>query len=114
MRVTEEFLKPLNPCKEGYKYAIDKGYIGLEGVDFVKKLISDDKLEWANWLIVRIIDYKEYVSYAVFAALQVIDIYEKQCPDDKRPRLAIEAAQRCIDNPSDENKAAARAAAAWA
>ena len=60
--------------------------------------------------------YEQSVSYAVFAAEQVIDIYEKKYPDDKRPRQAIDAAKACIKNPSVKNKAAARAAwaAAWA
>ena len=59
--------------------------------------------------------YRMYVSYAVYAAEQVIDIYEKKCPNDKRPRKAIEAAKACIKNPSAKNKeAAARAAGAAA
>jgi hypothetical protein len=44
----------------------------------------------------------------------VLPIFEKEFPDDDRPRKAIEAARRCIDDPSDGNKAAAEAAAAWA
>ena len=58
--------------------------------------------------------YRMYVSYAVYAAEQVIDIYEKKYPDDKRPRKAIEAAKACIKNPSAKNKEAAGWAAAWA
>jgi len=54
--------------------------------------------------------YKMYVSYAVFAAEQVLPFYEKKYPNDDRPRKAIEAAKKCIDNPSDENKEVARAA----
>ena len=56
--------------------------------------------------------YRMYVSYAVFAAEEVIDIYEKKYPDNDKPRRAIEAAKRCINNPSKENKAAAAAYAA--
>ncbi len=51
--------------------------------------------------------YKQYVSYAVFAAEQVLDIFENKYPDDKRPRKAIQAAKKCIKNPSKENKKAA-------
>ena len=36
-----------------------------------------------------------------------------QYPEDKRPREAIEAAKKCIENDTPENRAAARAAA-WA
>ena len=77
----------------------------------MEKLIKEKHLDWANWTIVRVMDYKQYVSYAVFAAEQVIQIYEKKYPDDKRSREAIEAAKKCIKNPSEKNKKAADAAA---
>jgi hypothetical protein len=56
-------------------------------------------------------NYKQYVSYAVFAAEQVVGIYEKKYPDDKRARKAIEAAKLCISKPTEENKRAAYTAA---
>ena len=55
--------------------------------------------------------YKMYVKYAIYAAECVIDIYEKKYPDDNRPRKAIEAAKKCIENPNEENKLAASYAA---
>jgi hypothetical protein len=41
-------------------------------------LIKEYKLDWANWLIVRVMKYKQYLNYTVYAAEQVIDIYEKK------------------------------------
>jgi len=111
MIITSEFLKEKGACSEGFKWVSEQKLIGLEAIPFIKKLISADKLRWANWLIVRVMDYKQYVSYAVFAAEQVIEIFEKKYPDDKRPRLAIEAAKKCIDGPSKKNKNAAANAA---
>ena len=49
------------------------------------------------------------VQYAIFAAEQVIDIYEKKYPDDLRPRKAIEAAKSYLDNPCKKTKAYAAA-----
>ena len=109
MKITKDWLKEKNACGEGVKWFLKQK--DSEGIDVVKKLIQEDKLDWANWTIVRIMNYKQYVSYAVYAAEQVIDIYEKKYPDDDRPRKAIEAAKKCIENPSKENKAAAYAAA---
>lgn len=56
--------------------------------------------------------YHDYVSYAIYAAEQVIDIYEKEYPNDNRPRLAIKAAKSCINTKSNKCTAldAARAA----
>lgn len=36
---------------------------------------------------------QDSVKLAIYSAELVIDIFEKQYPDDKRPRLAIEAAK---------------------
>jgi MoxR-like ATPase len=111
MKLTKNWLTEKGACLDGRKYA-EKNLIGLSEVEVVRNLIESKNLKWANWFIVRTMTYKQYVSYAVYAAEQVIDIYEKKHPDNKKPRLAIEAAKKCIDNPSDENKKAAAAAAA--
>ena len=105
MKITEEWLKEKNACQVGIDWF--NSYHISDGKKLVKALMIEDKLSWANWLIVRIMSYKQYVSYAVFAAEQVIDIYEKKYPKDKRPRAAIEVAKKCIENPSVENKLAA-------
>ncbi len=70
--------------------------------------------EWGNWLICRIMNKKQAVQYAIFAAEQVIDIYEGKYPNDKRPRNAIEAAKAYLKNPSKKTKAYAAAAYAAA
>ena len=110
MLITKKWLKEKSACSEGVKWF--NAQKETDAVKVIKKLIQEDKLDWANWTIVRMMDYKQYVSYAVFAAEQVIDIYEKKYPNNKRPREAIKAAKKCIDNPSKENKAAAYADAA--
>jgi len=51
------------------------------------------------------------VKLAVYAAELVIDIYEKQYPNDKRPRNAIEAAKKYLKKPTKANAYAADAAA---
>ena len=70
--------------------------------------------EWGNWLICRIMNKNQSVQYAIFAAEQVIDIYEGKYPDDKRPRNAIEAAKAYLQNPSKKTKDYACAAYAAA
>ena len=51
---------------------------------------------------------------AIFSAELVLHIFEEKYPEDKRPRLAIEAAKKWLVNPSKETAAAAAAAAAAA
>ena len=109
MKITKEWLAEKSACSEGCKWFLSQKE--TDAVKVLKKLIKEKHLDWANWTIVRVMDYKQYVSYAVFAAEQVIQIYEKKYPDDKRSREAIEAAKKCIKNPSEKNKKAAHAAA---
>jgi hypothetical protein len=120
MKITVEYLKKINACPESVEAYKEHGK-EYELIPLIRKMIREKyQLDWASWLIVRCMTYKQYVSYAVYAAEQVIDIYEKEHPDDDRPRKAIEAAKKCIDDPSYKNRDAARAAAeaaqdaAWA
>ena len=53
------------------------------------------------------------IEFVCQCAEHVLHFYEDKYPDDKRPRLAIEAARQCITNKSPAAWAAARDAA-WA
>lgn len=59
-------------------------------------LIKSDKLDWCRWLLPRLMTSKQQVQYAIFAARQVLNIFESEYPNDRRPRKAIEAAERCV------------------
>jgi fatty acid/phospholipid biosynthesis enzyme len=107
MKIKKKFLEKNSACSGGMEWVIENNLIGLSDVYFINELIKNDKLEWANWLIVRVMKYKQYVSYAIYAAEQVIDIYEKKYPDNKKPREAIESAKKCLISPSKKNKAIA-------
>jgi hypothetical protein len=108
-KITDEWIKEKAPCQEALDWW---GKKELDTIKILKWLIKAKKYSWANWFIVRVMEYKDYVSYAVFAAEQVIKIYEKKYPHDKRPRQAIEAAKKCIKDPSAVNKKNATYAAA--
>ena len=111
MKITLEFLKKFDACWEGLDFVKEKDLIGMEAVDFIEKLIEFDKLQWANWLITRVLDNIGRASYAVFAAEQVLSIFEKKYPGDDRPRKAIEATKAYIADPCEENRSAAESAA---
>ena len=109
-KITPLLLKSLNACSSGEEY-----YITLKTQDaekIINQCLVDDHLDWANWLIVRIMNQKQKIECSIFAAEQVIDIYEKQYPDNKSPRLAIEAAKAVFKRDTKKNRdAAARASA---
>jgi hypothetical protein len=109
MKISESWLKEKSACSDGMAWFLSQKK--TEDIDVLKALIKADELDWANWLICRVMDKPNCVRYAIFAALEVISIYEKKYPDDKRPRKAIEAAQAWLDNPFDKTKNAAYYAA---
>ena len=111
MKITTKWLNEKDACKDGRDWF--NAQKETDSLKVLKALIADDKLEWSNWFIVRIMTRPQYLAYAIFAAEQVIGIFEKKYPDEKRPRLAIDAAKAVLKNDTPETRAAARAAA-WA
>jgi len=109
-KVTKEFLIEKKACINGYEWWCENCQ-GLSNVEQIKKLMYGPDINWASWLIVRIFNTKQKQSYAIFAALQVIDIFEKKYPKDKRPRNAIKAAIEVLKKSTVKNKKAAYAAA---
>jgi hypothetical protein len=122
MRITLEYLKKNHACANSIiefkklnksNMTIKKIFELLLKNPYIITVNNEEenKLSWANWLICRILNRKQKVQYAVFAAKKVIDIFEKKYPNDDRPRKAIEAAQKWIKNSTEKNKKAAAAAA---
>jgi len=56
-------------------------------------------------------DKKFCVEFAVWCTEKALSIFEEEYPEDDRPRLAIEAAKRWLEDPSEENRLAVEAAA---
>jgi hypothetical protein len=76
-------------------------------------LSEDNKEVWEEMRVVEKYRWtkEDSVKLAIYAAELVIDIFEKEYPNDDRPRKAIEAAKNYLKNPSQKNRRAAWAAA---
>ena len=106
--ITKRWLKSNNACGDAIEWfdtQTDKSEEAL-----LNACITEKHLDWANWAMVRKLNKINCIRYAVYAARQVLDIFEKEYPDDDRPRKAIEAARKNIKNPTQLNKSAADAA----
>jgi hypothetical protein len=110
MKITLEFLNKYDAYDVDIKYLVKENLIGLKTTKVINLLIKSEKLLLANWLIIRVLPEIDRVRYAVFAAEQVIDIFEKKYPEDDRPRKAIEAAKAYINNQSEETRKKAESA----
>jgi hypothetical protein len=113
MEVTLGLLKRLKACGDGIEFYKKVGQ--PDNIqDCVKLAIENNNYRYANWFITRILKKLELVKYAVFAAEQVLYLYENKYPDDDRPRKAIEAAKKYINDPSSENASSAASTSASA
>ena len=106
--ITVEWLQSKGACEESIKAW--HGETDHDTFATLNRLVVKNP-EWGHWLICRIMNKNQSVQYAIFAAEQVIDIYEGKYPNDKRPRNAIEAAKAYVQNPSKKTKAYAADAA---
>ena len=114
--ITKAWLLKHNACGESVVMFTERGQAKWPLLALTHELIKADRLEWANWLLTRSFTRRQNIQYAIFAAEQVLDIYENQYPLDKRPRLAIEAAKLVLKRNSAASRAASWAAseASWA
>ena len=108
MELTLESLEKLNPCSEGLAWWKAAACKTVDAT--ITRLLSEEKLDWANWLIVRVLTHDNQIRYAIFAARQVLEIYEKQYPGDLRARRAVEAAEEYLADKTEEKRQAAHAA----
>jgi len=82
-----------------------------------KSIIEDDKEVWEKMRIIKSWRWtkRDSVLFSIYAASLVLKNFEKKHPNDKRPRQAIQAARRWVNNPTKKNMSAAESAAwsAW-
>ena len=85
----------------------------------VKTIVKKD-YQWLLWAVQKIKGFakaigwtkRENAKLSVFCAELVLSNWEKEYPDDDRPRQAIESAKRWLNEPTEENKRKAASAAA--
>ena len=108
-KLTKQWLHKKEACRDGYEYYLEKGETDI--VKFLKMCVKDDHFDWANWVITKKLTKKQNIAYTCYSAKQVLKNFEKEYPNDKRPREAINAALKCIKNNTAKNRNAARNAA---
>ncbi len=110
MIINTETIKKLNPCKSRFDNYLEH-YNDFNGTleDFIllENISYSDKV----WVFVRLATHMQNVTWSLLCATKVLSIFEEKHPEDKRPRQALEAAEAYLNNPTEENKNAAYAAA---
>ena len=109
LKITKKQLEKMGACPSGIEWFCEQKTTDTNIL--IKNIISSNNYSFANWYITKKLKKIALVKYAIYAAEQVINIYTKKYPDDKRPQDAIQAAKNYIKNP---NKNAANVAYAAA
>ena len=94
MKITTEWLKEKRACRDGIAWYIKSGC--EDPSELLDKIIENDRLDWAEWLVSHMVTHKQAVSWAVECAESVLPIFEAKHPGDDRPRKAIQAAKDWI------------------
>ena len=72
-------------------------------------LKDDNKYCWREQRVIKTYKWtkKDSVRLAIYSAEQVLHIFEKEYPNDNRPRKAIVSAKKWLKNPTEKNRVAA-------
>lgn len=104
----QKYLKEVGACSDAIEWA--------KGKSLFESWLKCERSEWMLWYYGRNKPVKKIcVEISIFTARLCMDNYESLFPNDDRPRMAIESAEKYVKNPSAKNKKAARSAAfaAW-
>jgi len=101
-KIDKDFLKKHNACSDGFKFWC-KNCEGKKDITQIKILLKH-RFDWANWLLVKRLKQDDRRRYAIFAAKQVLHIFENEYPTDSRPRKAILNAEKYLKCKTLENK----------
>jgi hypothetical protein len=107
--ITLDKLESLNACAPAITWL--KNQHTTDIFELYELLKKTENLEWGTWIGTRLMTRSQKIKFAIFADEQVLHIFENKYPNDKRPRLAIDAARAYLDDPTLENKNAAAYAA---
>jgi len=102
MKITDKWLEENGACQEAKDWIETIRNRDIKNIfDIIIFSKDSKKLFWGNWMIVRLMNFPQKIQYAVFAAEQVLNIFEEEYPDDDRPRKAIEVARNYLKNPNE-------------
>jgi len=110
IKITLEQLQKMGACESGIEWFTGQRARTLKRI--VSKLIKSAHANYAFWLLSRLMTHPQKVNFAICAAEQVLELFEKEYPADDRPRKAIQAAKDFLAGKITADAASAAANAA--
>ncbi len=97
MLITKEWLEEEDPCEELMEWFLNEGI--FEPIPALENLIAKDKLDWAIWMVTRLLNKEQIVKYSMYADEQSLNIFEKKIPME-----AIEHTKNYLKNKNEANR----------
>ena len=109
--LTSAHLEKFHACREDIIWFKSAFPDGGSPSDCLDAAIAAGKHEYANWMMVMLLNRKDKLRYAVFAAELALKKHEKPYPKDKLFKTCIKAAKAVIKSDTKKNREAAGYAA---
>ena len=103
MKLNDKWIAKHKPCKKATDW-VRANIASIDAEYIITRLLETDHFDWANWAVVRCLTKSKKIRYAIHAAELVIEIYEKECTTDQRPRNAIKEAKKYLRGKSTREK----------
>lgn len=72
MKITFKFLEEHNVCQKGIDWFIDHKFRNIRHDRLIKKLMTEDIFNWANWLISKLLSKDNCVKYSIYAVNAIV------------------------------------------
>ena len=109
MKITLKMLEDMGACVDGKEWFIKSKKRTLKSI--IPALLKENHADYARWLLSRLMTQPQRVLWACYSVELIAPLFEKQYPNDKRPRKAIAAARAWLISAYVAANAAASAAA---
>ena len=76
--ITDNWLNTKGACRGAVEWIEEQNTRDIPKL--YRLALKDNKLDWINWGLSRLFNRKQRIKYAVYAAKQVLHIFEKECP----------------------------------
>lgn len=94
IKITVTQLQQMNACQSGIDWFMNQKKKTLKTL--VPALLDDNHFDYARWLLSRLLTKEQNQLWAINSAELVLPIFEKNCPNDLRPRTAILMAKKYL------------------
>lgn len=101
MKITKQKIESLGPCIDGYNWYL---FNGTEDLLETLLKVNEERPSWVTWALLKLMSKIQYLTLSIFSSEQILHLFENKYPNDKRPRLAIEAAKAVLFNNTEENR----------